>query len=220
MGNTPEEPDRTLVTSIPSIPEGGEQPATSDDPTIMTSLADLPEEIKATIKGPRIQIPNELMPAREVRVAPFWYRTVAATIDAIPLLTLYLLLLIGFGVAETSDLPQSQWNTFDMIVDLINQDPAFFMPPFALLVAVFLLYFLTQELLFGQSVGKRLLKLTVIDKTGERPHPIMLLIRNLVRPLGVAILGLGYLWAAFDPERRTLHDRVSGTWVIRQPTNE
>ena len=35
--------------------------------------------------------------------------------------------------------------------------------------------------------------------------------------VGIAlfIIVMGVLWAAFDPRRRTLHDRVAGTIVVR-----
>jgi uncharacterized RDD family membrane protein YckC len=33
---------------------------------------------------------------------------------------------------------------------------------------------------------------------------------------GALLLSLaGFLWAAFDPHRRTLHDRIAGTIVVR-----
>ena len=149
-----------------------------------------------------------------VRVAPFWYRSVANLIDLVPLATVYAMVLFATGLADISDLPESRWNTFDMFVDLLNQRPLFFLPPVLLFVGMVLTYYLLSELVFGQTVGKRLLNLTIVDRGGERPVAIMTLVRNLIRIPGMLLLGLGYLWAAFDTERRTAHDWVSGTWVI------
>ena len=157
-------------------------------------------------------------PRLKVRVAPFWYRTVALLIDLVPLSTVYLLVLAATGLADTADLPESRWNTFDMLVDLVNERPLYFLPPILLFVGMILAYYLTLELTMGQTVGKRVLNLTLIDADGERPEAIMVLIRNLVRVVSVLTLGLGYLWAAFDTERRTLHDWISGTWVVYPPT--
>ena len=149
-----------------------------------------------------------------VRVAPFWLRTVALLIDLVPLLTLYLLVLFASGMVDTSDLPQSRWNTFDMLVDLLNERPLFFVGPVGLLLALIAGYYLVVELAMGSSVGKRLLGFTLVDVGCQRPAAIMVVIRNVVRLVSLLLLGLGYLWAAFDTERRTLHDWVSGTWVV------
>jgi len=154
-----------------------------------------------------------------VRVAAFWYRTVAVAVDVIPLLTIWLILIFATGLVDVSKLPESRWNAFDMIVDLINDRPLFFLPPLLVWVGLILAFYLVQELIFGQTVGKRLLNLTLVDVHGRRPQAIMVLIRNLVRIVSLLGLGLGYLWAAFDTERRTFHDWVSGTWVVhRTPT--
>lgn len=149
-----------------------------------------------------------------VRVAPFWYRSVANLIDLLPLCTIYLMVLFATGLADISGLPESRWNAFDMFVDLVAERPLFFVPPILLFVGMVLCYYLASELVFGQTVGKRLLNLTLVDRTGERPEAIMILVRNLIRIASMLLLGLGYFWAAFDTERRTTHDWVSGTWVV------
>ena len=33
---------------------------------------------------------------------------------------------------------------------------------------------------------------------------------------GLATLGLGFLWIAFDSEKRGLHDWLSGTYVVKE----
>ena len=154
-------------------------------------------------------------PGLRVRVVPFWLRTVANLIDLVPLATLYLMVLFATGLADTSELPQSRWNTFDMLVDLMNERPLFFVWPALLWFAMVGAYYLVCELTLGVSVGKRLLNFTLIDSSGERPIALMILIRNVIRLVSLALLGLGYLWALFDTERRTLHDWLSGTWLIR-----
>jgi uncharacterized RDD family membrane protein YckC len=41
------------------------------------------------------------------------------------------------------------------------------------------------------------------------------LLRFLVSLLSAAVAGLGYLWALFDPQRRTWHDLASRSVLIR-----
>jgi len=35
--------------------------------------------------------------------------------------------------------------------------------------------------------------------------------------LVVGVLGLGFLWIVWDPERQAWHDRVAGTYVVKVP---
>jgi len=149
-----------------------------------------------------------------VRVAPFWYRSLALCVDIIPILTIWALVLFASGMADTSSLVESPWNPFDAFVDRLNQNPLFFIPPILLWLGLVGAVYFIQELLMGQTVGKRLLNLTIVDAHGHRPLAIHVLIRNAVRIVGLLFFGLGYLWAAFDTERRTFHDWVSGTWVV------
>lgn len=151
---------------------------------------------------------------RSVTVSPFWVRTIAAAIEIVPLITLYLLLVFSTGSLNIETLPVSQWNAIDMIVDLINFRPEVFVSPLGLFLGTLILFYLPQELLMGHSIGKRLLHLRIVNAHGQQPAPIMLLVRNIVRLFSIVLLGLGYWWAAFDTERRTLHDWVAGTWVI------
>jgi len=149
-----------------------------------------------------------------VKVSPFWFRTAAAGVDAVPLLTLYLLILFSTGSLDIETLPESRWNAIDMVVDFINYRPDFFLPPIAMLVGTLLLFYLPQELLMSQSIGKRMLRIRIVNAQGHKPAPIMLLVRNIARLLSVLSFGLGYWWAAFDTERRSFHDWVAGTWVV------
>ena len=79
---------------------------------------------------------------------------------------------------------------------------------------------------FGGSIGKILNRLEVIDaSTGKRPGAKQILGRWLglgwAAPVSAYIPSLqiipffGYFIAWFDPQRRALHDRVSGTYVVK-----
>ena len=77
--------------------------------------------------------------------------------------------------------------------------------------AVWLLY---HTILRSETLGKRLMGLLVVD---ERARPVGMgrsAGRALAEMVSVATLGIGYLFAAVDPHRRTLHDHLCGTRVI------
>ena len=68
-----------------------------------------------------------------------------------------------------------------------------------------------------QSVGMRLGRLRVIDATSGRPlglrrASMRLVIRTFISTL---LLGVGFWWALWDPEGRTLHD-IAATSAVRR----
>jgi uncharacterized RDD family membrane protein YckC len=92
----------------------------------------------------------------------------------------------------------------------------------AVIVLVTTLYLPLSWTLTGQSVGKAILGLRVVrHDPRHRTTTKLSLPRSLLRAAGYWLsampLGLGFLWAAFDEEHRTLHDRLAGTRVLYQP---
>ena len=68
---------------------------------------------------------------------------------------------------------------------------------------------------YGATPGKRALGLKVIDQAGGSLTWGQAIGRYLGTILSAAILGIGFLMAAFDDQKRTLHDRLAGTRVIK-----
>ena len=69
----------------------------------------------------------------------------------------------------------------------------------------------------GQTVGKMALGIQVVDRDGNIPGIGAVLLREIVGKFlsGIA-LGLGYLWVAWDREKRGWHDHIAGTYVVRK----
>jgi uncharacterized RDD family membrane protein YckC len=127
-------------------------------------------------------------------------RAVAALIDAlilgpIDLIVIYFTLrLCRLGVQELTVLPVVPMLIFFLILD-----------------GGYLLAFTAAG---GQTIGKMAMGLKVVGGDGNRVGAGRALARTLAWIVSVAPLGLGLLPAAFDAERRTLHDRVAGTRVV------
>ena len=82
--------------------------------------------------------------------------------------------------------------------------------------AVAFLNFVVIANLSGRTLGKWLAGLRIERKDGETLSVRRALLRHLVGyPLTLLTLGLGFLFAAFDPQGRALHDRLAGTVVVR-----
>ncbi|MBK8247193.1 MAG: RDD family protein [Gemmatimonadetes bacterium] len=163
-----------------------------------------------------------------VPAAP-WHRALALAID---LMVLFVLTL-AIGGTFLWALQRAGLNGPE-----VEQSDLFALTAFVLL----LLYPVATESYWGASLGKRLLKCRVVDAFGETPFATRIVIRSLVR--GVGVLGLlvaamsvanggirnaDEVWvAATVPllafsaislwlrDRRALHDFAGGTWVVRR----
>lgn len=79
-------------------------------------------------------------------------------------------------------------------------------------------YFLYSFFFLGmanQTIGMMLTDLRVVDRAIARAGAPQILVRCLLFPFSVALLGIGLLWGCFDPKTRCLHDLLSGTRVTR-----
>jgi uncharacterized RDD family membrane protein YckC len=66
----------------------------------------------------------------------------------------------------------------------------------------------------GQTPGKLVAGLRVVDASGRPPGYLRAAARALVGLLGTGLVGLGLLPMAFDPAARALHDRLFRTRVV------
>jgi uncharacterized RDD family membrane protein YckC len=76
-------------------------------------------------------------------------------------------------------------------------------------------YYTIAHYRWGFTLGKRLMKVTVVDaRTGMEISAGQSIGRTLATVLSYAIFGIGYLMAAWDPQKRALHDRLCSTVCI------
>jgi uncharacterized RDD family membrane protein YckC len=83
-----------------------------------------------------------------------------------------------------------------------------------------LIYAMASEWLWrGQTVGKRLLGLRVMDARGLRLEPSQVIVRNLLRFLDIlpALYLVGGIACVFSRHRQRLGDLAAGTVVVRTP---
>jgi uncharacterized RDD family membrane protein YckC len=83
-------------------------------------------------------------------------------------------------------------------------------------LALMLAYFTFFHATWGQTIGKMIFGLRVI-RTGGQPLSFS---RALARALGYILsaipIFLGFLWVAFNPDKRSWHDALTDTMVIRE----
>jgi len=85
----------------------------------------------------------------------------------------------------------------------------------ALLIVTFFVYSIYFLLTACQTIGMMITDLRVVGTMDKRPTITQLFARCGSYIVALLGLGLGLLWGCFDRENRCLHDRLSGTRVIR-----
>ena len=69
----------------------------------------------------------------------------------------------------------------------------------------------------GQTPGKMMLGLHVVDANGGKPNLKQVLLREVIgKAIAALALLIGYLWIIWDPRKRGWHDYIAGTFVIKR----
>ena len=137
-------------------------------------------------------------------LAGFWRRLAAAFLDWI--LVGIIAAAIGqlFGVEVPS--PASTAG------DAVNFQPA--AGPFVLVDLVYFTFF--HATTAGQSIGDRIMGIRVLDAATGRSLPyVRAFTRALMSNLSALPLFLGYFWMLWEPRKRTWHDIVADSLVVR-----
>jgi uncharacterized RDD family membrane protein YckC len=87
-------------------------------------------------------------------------------------------------------------------------------PLLTFLLFLKLAYFCAFTAVGGQTIGKMALSLRVVTDTDEPVDGGIAVKRTMAAVLSSFLLGLGFVPAAFDAERRAFHDRVANTRVV------
>ncbi len=131
----------------------------------------------------------------------FWIRFGAKVIDNIILSAIQVPLVFAAAMASASA-PESTGAAYSLLSLLIGWG----------LPIAYTVFFLGK---FAATPGKMVCGLKVVRPTGERITYLRALGRWFAEILSALIFLIGYIMAAFDDEKRTLHDRICDTRVVR-----
>jgi uncharacterized RDD family membrane protein YckC len=148
-------------------------------------------------------------------VSGFWRRGLAGFVDLLVILPVSLLLCKVAGSLAGLSLPPSRVQGLDFWLDLLLAGDGTLIGALGLTLAIASLYSLIFHISMGRTIGMRALKLRIIDVYGDQPSTNRALARTAGYVLAVASLGLGFIWIAFDSEKRGLHDWLAGTYVVK-----
>jgi len=150
----------------------------------------------------------------------FWRRAAAAVIDQIILGIIYtILLMIGTAAGLGG------FNTHSYTVQsgaLLKSTSSIMILYHIFCVVINAAYFTYFHGIMGQTPGKMVMNLKVVQVSGEAITPGIAFLRWVGYIVSCLFLFLGYLWVAFDRRKQGWHDKIAGTVVIlkdRRVTN-
>ena len=142
-------------------------------------------------------------PVSTATPAALWRRLAALLYDVFPLIALWMIAAFVFLYAGGGHYdPRHPGSAERLGLQLV-------------LLAVTAAYFWISWTRIGATIGMRAWKLKLVREDGTKPRALQALLRFLLALPSLTLAGVGFWWALFDPQRRTLHDRLCGTRMIR-----
>ena len=87
----------------------------------------------------------------------------------------------------------------------------------ALFIPVAVIYFVSMWTWKGTTIGSLVLGHKIVRTDGRSINFSVALVRSLLSLFSMLVLFLGFLWAAWDREKQTWHDKIAGTVVVKMP---
>lgn len=142
-----------------------------------------------------------------VRYAGFWRRFLASVVDGLLLgvvnfIVQMVILLPAISMTEIAD-PASAGINIGLLLVL-----------YAIQLGTAFTYETVLIWKYGSTLGKMACKVEVITAEGKPISYGLSVGRYFAKMLSAFTLGIGYIIAAFDEEKRSLHDRLCNTRVI------
>jgi uncharacterized RDD family membrane protein YckC len=157
------------------------------------------ENIQTYEREPAVALPGEAKLSK-YRAAGFWIRLFAFLID--------LLVIAGLNaIIWGSILPDLTESSF--LYQVLHTNGLF-------LGLTGAAYFILTTRCFQQTLGKMIVGIKVVQRSGEPLSWITVIFRELVARSLSQIMGLnlGYMVCWFNAEKRCAHDFLSDTWVV------
>jgi uncharacterized RDD family membrane protein YckC len=153
-----------------------------------------------------IQKLKEGVTLKQMDYAGFWIRFGAYIIDGIITGVVNALISIGFGLMATVASSSGDSSTaiiFSLISTLLTIG----------ISVGYETFFIGK---WGATIGKMACGIKVVNPEGEKITYLRAFARLFAKGISAIILMIGYIMAAFDDEKRALHDRICDTRVVRK----
>lgn len=86
-----------------------------------------------------------------------------------------------------------------------------------LFIPLAVIYFVAMWTWKGTTIGGLVLGHKIVRTDGRPVNFAVALVRSLTSLFSLLVVFLGFLWAGWDREKQTWHDKIAGTVVVRMP---
>ena len=84
-----------------------------------------------------------------------------------------------------------------------------------IVLTLYAMYFVVLTAKWGQTPGKRLVGIRVVDAEGREPGIRRALMREVVgKFISSSALYTGFFWPLWDSQGQAWHDKIAGTYVV------
>jgi len=140
----------------------------------------------------------------------FWLRSMAFAVDLLVLVfILAIFAAVGFLAAEMGTRGEREMFLYQQIRIVLP----IFLPLATILV---LTYFTFFHGAWGQTIGKMIFRLRVLKADGQPLTFSRALARTFAYILSAIPFFLGFFWVGFTSKKRSWHDAIAGTMVVRE----
>jgi uncharacterized RDD family membrane protein YckC len=152
-----------------------------------------------------------IRPAGTVRYGGFWIRYLAVLVDSL-VFSVLIVMVFAIGVIafpiDWTNVGRSQADLLRLLAieGVVWLSALFF-------AAIYETWMIGR---YGATLGKMACSLTVVTSDGGKVSYGRALGRHFAKHLSSFIIGIGYIMAGFDDEKRALHDRICDTRVIKK----
>lgn len=186
------------------------------DPDYQPAVAELGESPPKQKPEPALTVePAEAptAPQPEIRLASIGKRWLAVVIDGFVVAIATVLLLVAGGALAPLETAMASADEAAVSEAFSN----FQSNTLTVNLLISAVYNVALMVWFnGQTLGKMMLRLRVVKKSGGRITILDALLRNVFGYMVSQIFLLGYLWALFDKEKQAWHDKMAGTVVVEE----
>jgi uncharacterized RDD family membrane protein YckC len=152
-----------------------------------------------------------IRPAGTVRYGGFWIRYLAVLVDSLVFSVLIVMVFAIGVIAFPVDWTNVGRSTPDLM-RLLAIEGVVWLSALAF-AAIYETWMIGR---YGATLGKMACSLIVVTSDGGKVSYGRALGRHFAKHLSSFIIGIGYIMAGFDEEKRALHDRICDTRVIKK----
>ncbi|MBN2516262.1 MAG: RDD family protein [Deltaproteobacteria bacterium] len=144
----------------------------------------------------------------------FWRRMIAFLIDK------FVLSLISMILVFIASLFLGLGFPFDLSINISEViTGTFILSYYGTTIFLNMVYFTYFHGTTGQTPGKKIIGLKVIQKTGDEMTLGLAFLRWVGYIVSGLVFNLGFLWVAFDRKKQGWHDKIASTYVINLREN-